>query len=45
VQAWGTPEEVKIMHRELRPELVFYCTWAKSPAEADELLDWLVRHT
>ena len=45
VQAWASPEEVKIMHRQLKPELVFYCTWAKSPAEADELLDWLVQHT
>jgi hypothetical protein len=45
VQAWGSPEEVKVMHRQLKPELVFYCTWAKSPSDADELLDWLTRHT
>ncbi len=45
VQAWGSPEEVKVMHRELKPELVFYCTWASSPAEADALIEWLVRHT
>jgi len=45
VQVWASPEEVKLMHRELRPELVFYCTGTRTPAEADALLEWLVKHT
>ncbi len=45
VQAWASPEQIKIMHRQLKPELVFYCTWTDTPAEADELLKWLVKHT
>jgi 5-methyltetrahydrofolate--homocysteine methyltransferase len=45
VQVWGTPDEVKIMHRELRPEKVFYCVRVQSPGEAEALLEWFVRHT
>jgi hypothetical protein len=45
VQIWGSPDEVKLIHRELRPEKAFYCTWARSPAEADALLAWFVQHT
>jgi hypothetical protein len=36
---------VKQIHRELRPEKAFYCTWARTPVEADALLEWFVRHT
>lgn len=45
VFAWGTPEELKAMHRELRPEKVLYGTEAVSQAEAEALLDWFVRNT
>ncbi len=38
-------EEIKQIHRELRPELVFYDTWAPSEREADEFLAWLKRNT
>ena len=45
VQVWGTPEQIKLMHRELRPEKVVYCCGAASQSEAEELADWLVQHT
>ncbi len=45
VQVWGTPEEIKAIHRELRPEKVFYCTSTNTPDEADALLEWFVQHT
>ena len=38
-------EEVKIFHRELKPNLVFYNTWVKTQREADELLQWLEANT
>ena len=45
VHVWGTPEECKRMHLGLRPEKVFYCTWANSQDEAEDLLAWFTRHT
>ncbi len=45
VQAYGTPDEVKLMHRELDPAKVMYCTNTATPQEAEELLSWLVRNT
>jgi len=45
VQVWGSPEEIKSMHRELQPEKVFYCTNVRSQAEAEELLTWFVKNT
>jgi hypothetical protein len=38
-------EQVKIFHRELKPNLVFYQARAKSRREADELLAWLEKNT
>jgi len=37
----GTIDEVKRLHKQLRPELAFYDTWAPSQSEADALVDWL----
>jgi hypothetical protein len=45
VQVWGTPEEMKALHRELRPEKTMYCTTTATQAEADELLKWFVKNT
>ena len=45
VQANGKPEQIKAMHRELRPEKVYYSAGVDSQAEAEELLDWFVRNT
>jgi 5-methyltetrahydrofolate--homocysteine methyltransferase len=45
VHVWGTPEQMKILHRELDPEKVIYCTTAASQDEADALLEWFVKHT
>lgn len=41
----GTPEEIKYMHRELKPEKVIYNTTAASQKEAEELLQWFVKNT
>ena len=41
---WG-PEQIKALHHELDPALVFYRTWAPSEKEADDLLAWLKQHT
>ncbi len=38
-------EEVKIFHRELKPNLVYYQAWAQSEREAEELLKWLEQNT
>jgi len=38
-------EELKIFHRELKPNLVFYSTSVSSQREADELLKWLETNT
>ena len=40
-----SPEELKVFHRELKPDLVFYQTWASNPREADEVLKWLAANT
>jgi len=45
VQVWGTPEQMKTLHRELRPEKTFYCTTTDTQAEAERLLEWFVRNT
>ena len=45
VQVWGTPDEMKALHRELMPERTMYCTTTSTPAEADELLRWFVKNT
>lgn len=45
IHVWGTPEQCKRMHRELRPEKVFYCTQTATQSEAEQLLEWFVRNT
>jgi len=45
VQVYGTPEEIRFMHGELDPRLVFYCTSTETQSEAEQLLDWFVQHT
>ncbi len=40
-----SPQEVKLCHKELRPEGVFYDVWASSPQEGQELLTWLKANT
>ena len=45
VQVWGTPEQIKSMHRELRPEKVHYHTHCGSVSEAEQLLAWFARNT
>jgi hypothetical protein len=41
----ASPEEIRIFHKELRPEMVFYDTYVGSQAEADNLLKWLKDNT
>ena len=45
VQVWGAPDEIKLMHRELRPDKVFYCTSAAHSSRGRALLEWFVRNT
>ncbi len=45
VHVWGTPEQIKQMHKELDPVKVIYNTSTDTQDEADELLEWLVRNT
>lgn len=45
VQVWGPPDQMKALHRELRPEKTMYCTSCASQAEAEALLKWFVQHT
>jgi len=40
-----SPDELKVYHRELKPNLVLYSVGCKSEREADELLLWLERNT
>lgn len=39
------PEEVKLFHKELKPEGVFYMVEANNVKEAEELLSWLKNNT
>lgn len=41
----ATPEEVKVYHKELKPEGVFYSVWANTQKEADDILKWLKDNT
>lgn len=41
----ATPEEVKLFHKELKPEGVFYMVEASSSKEAENLLNWLKTNT
>lgn len=45
VGVWGSVEECKAMHRELRPELTCYLTGAATPDEAEAVLEWFVKNT
>jgi hypothetical protein len=45
VQVHGTPEQIKYMHRELRPEKAHYHTRCEGEEEAEALLAWFVRNT
>jgi hypothetical protein len=45
VHVWGTPGQMKVLHRELQPERVMYCTTTETEEEADALLEWFVKHT
>ncbi len=40
-----SPEAAKRLHKILKPELVFYDTWARNEKEADELVKWFVDNT
>ena len=41
----ASPDEVKVFHRELRPEGVLYDVFVSSEKEAEELLAWLKANT
>jgi hypothetical protein len=46
LQINGTPDEVKEIHRQLRPEKVLYCvSGVKTEKEGHELIKWFEQHT
>jgi 5-methyltetrahydrofolate--homocysteine methyltransferase len=45
VEVRGSHDELKQLHRQLRPEKTLYRTWAASPDEAEALLEWFRRNT
>jgi hypothetical protein len=45
VQFVGNADQVKLAHRQLRPEKVFYTTSCRTQADAEQLLDWFKRNT
>ena len=38
-------EDIKIYHKELKPNMVFYDCWAPSQKAAEDTLKWLVTNT
>jgi hypothetical protein len=45
VAVGGTPEQLKIMHRHLKPDKVVYQANLMTQTEAEELLEWFVKNT
>lgn len=39
------PQSIRVFHRELKPNMVFYCCSAGSPAEGEAVLRWLAENT
>jgi hypothetical protein len=40
----GIFEQIRVMHKELKPEKTLYCTGAGSVKEADDLIAWLKKN-
>ena len=40
-----SPEELKVYHKELKPNLVLYSVGVGTQKEADDLLEWLEQNT
>ena len=45
VSVGGSPDAVKFMHRQLKPDKTIYSTYANSVKEAEELLCWFKNNT
>ena len=45
VAVWGSPDELKFMHKTLRPEKTVYSTSVATRGEAEQLLEWFVKNT
>ncbi|NSW89675.1 MAG: hypothetical protein HPY74_03150 [Firmicutes bacterium] len=45
VEVRGSIDQIKIMHKELKPEKAVYHVRASSQDEADEILEWFVKNT
>jgi len=45
VEVWGSPDQIKLLHRKLRPEKTIFRSWVGTPAEAEELLEWFKKNT
>jgi 5-methyltetrahydrofolate--homocysteine methyltransferase len=45
VQVWGSADVIKQVHRQIRPEKVFYSCSIDTRDEAERLLEWFVKNT
>jgi hypothetical protein len=45
VSVWGTPDEIKYMHKYLKPDKTIYRTNTNTLKEAENLLDWFKKNT
>jgi len=45
VAVWGSPDEIKFMHKTLKPNKTMYITGTKTRGEAEALLKWFVKNT
>jgi len=45
VSVGGSPDEVKYLHKYLRPEKTVYHTYTRTAEEAEELLEWFWKNT
>ena len=45
VVVWGSPDEIKLMHRRLKPNKTMYHCWCGSVEQAREIEQWLVKNT
>jgi hypothetical protein len=44
VSVWGSPDEIKFMHKKLRPDKTIYDAHVNTVDEAEELLGWFEKN-
>lgn len=45
VEVWGSPDELRQLHRVLRPEMTLYRAETRTQSEAEGLLEWFKKNT